>query len=1123
MDQNPSSIQLRIQNLVNFIHSQFMARTVTEGKKTGKDYGIKLDTELKEHTWWITFSTTTQSYSVTVPLPFVKNGILLLSQNEVERPACSFFFEKTNTKVDYISAIYYILFDNPAGIIPRSFIRRIPFIQQIIYSFQNGNTATIIHNLQRAINEVINKMPLHQTQLSSWVMNHRLLIVDSQFDSLQNPIDRLDYQIMKAKKYFDVGWTSLGLSDGSLADKNYILSTDIRKLTPFGIRYHNPGRNLFSTLKMKGDELPLIRTESMRKLMDSGITRTGWNWFTAFIDIPDNFEDQIIVDKSHIGTKLAYKKRVQCFGEVVISEGDTIKHNQPLCILPDGETTRFDTPVDKAVVKKITETITNVGNTPTIVKNVIIKYTRVLKEGFKITNTHGNKGVIRFKNLGYAVDPRNDKKRKIDVIVSATSIKKRKNYGQLLEALLNTVSGDTPLVISDNFFQPVTEIYNGLQKRGFRKDGTWDCDTYAGKFRGVCGSVFWGVIESVEDTVWDRNETIRKNGKGLRNAGLKFSHIEIRALETRFGPDNPIISEIMTYAQGAENLYEQLNILRSKIGILPKNKPIVDVKHVLPVNQINGTIVPTETVSGTVVDEDYFKDGFILKLPVIYQVLIDKEDKVIYEGQPQPLNQDDNSPLYNEIVYFDNIYIPNSILRACWRHPTGKYGLNDIGVLINNLVVLCHRYIADPQKVINLTMLYRAIYTYFNKVTRMMSTKRGDVSVYGMAVRYPLSAKARATLSNILPKNNIEIHRNMANQLNVKPGDVVLVERFPCLGFMSIRPQKIRITDDPQCKYVIRVSKNSLGSLNLDFDGDNIFIAAFHSQAAKTALKNEHDNPNKTCYSAIRLLNKKSGVPHTKAMGLPDYKVIPFDYLNNESHANHVKNLTSVKAQTGPVVALTYNIMRLVENSGLKHNRKLDVAVELFLDKVANSVFQQKHGQESLHEKVTNAICVGNVETMVEEGFDKNTTTTICNIIKKKANSLGVSNLIEYHEKVKKSGGSIISRIVKSENHIYYASRADLECTEFLKALNSSVVDIPSKIFKWITLGRTTNKKTQLELLFDKKALSKLHTLNYRDACGTMINYVESILTPIDRREAFSEHMSKYAITDAKFNIRKLV
>ncbi len=50
--------------------------------------------------------------------------------------------------------------------------------------------------------------------------------------------------------------------------------------------------------------------------------------------------------------------------------------------------------------------------------------------------------------------------------------------------------------------------------------------------------------------------------------------------------------------------------------------------------------------------------------------------------------------------------------------------------------------------------------------------------------------------------------------------------------------QKIKITDDPQCKYVIRVSKNSLGSLNLDFDGDNIFIAAFHSQAAKTALKN---------------------------------------------------------------------------------------------------------------------------------------------------------------------------------------------------------------------------------------------------------------------------------------------
>ena len=49
-----------------------------------------------------------------------------------------------------------------------------------------------------------------------------------------------------------------------------------------------------------------------------------------------------------------------------------------------------------------------------------------------------------------------------------------------------------------------------------------------------------------------------------------------------------------------------------------------------------------------------------------------------------------------------------------------------------------------------------------------------------------------------------------------------------------------------------------------------------------------------------------------------------------------------VKAQTGPVVALTYNIMRIVENSDLATSKKMKVAVEMFLEKTAQSVFEQK-------------------------------------------------------------------------------------------------------------------------------------------------------------------------------------
>lgn len=1109
MDQKFIDLKLRIQNLENFIRAQFISRTIIEAKRNGEICDITINTKIKKNTLWVTFSDGKETHTITAPMPFIEKDVILISQNEVERALCTYFFEETQRKVDYLSAIYHIICDNPTGLVPDRLAKRSPFIQQIVYAFKNGNSSIITHNLQQAINEVVNRMPLHETFLNSWVMNHRLLIIDPQFDSLQNPEDRLQYQINKAIKYFDVGWTSLGLSDGSLADKNYILTTDIRYLTPFGLSYHNPGRNLFSTLGMKGDELPLIRSKSMQKLMDRGINRTGWNWLTVFADIPDNFEDQIMVDKSHIGISLEYKKRIQCFGKLLIKKGDVLKYGQKIGTLPDGKADCFEVTADKAIVERITEAFVNVGNNPTKVFDIIVRYTRKLKEGFKITNTHGNKGVIRFAKLGYATNPKTGSKQKIDVIVSAKSIKKRKNYGQLLEALLNNINNKVGVILPDNFNQPTSEIYTGLEKHGFRKDGTWDCDTYAGKFKSVCGPVFWGVIKTVEDSLWSKGVTTRKNGKGLRISGLKFSTVEIRALETRFGPNNPIMEEIMTYAQGTENLHEQLNVMKSKKGVLPNDKPIIDVKDVKPVDQAKGTIMPPETISGTIVDENYFKEGFILKLPINYQVLVDKKGKVVHEGVPQIV---EDISLYSEIIHFDKVYIPNTVLRKCWRHATGNYGLSEIGILVNNLVVLSHRYISDPSKIINLTLLYRMTYNYINRVTNIMGTKRGNLSTYGMSIRYPFSSRAKATLSNELLKNTVEIHKDMASELHVKSGDVVLIERFPCLGFMSIRPQKVKVVSDPQCKYVIRVSKNSLVSLDLDFDGDDLFIASFHSPTAKTMLNNEHTNPNKTCYNAIQELNQKSGKPHIQSMNLHDYRMKPFEPLVKEAYVKYVESLTGVKAQTGPVIALTYNIMRIIENGGLKKNKKLNVAVELFLNKVANSIFSQKHGEKSLHRVVIDATCTGDVDTLVKEGFDRSTTTIICDTIYKKAGTLGIFNLSDYHEGIKKRGGSnIISKIVRSENCIYYASRARLECIELLKHLESPVVDVPSKILKWIMSGKAIDIKTQFENIFDKAKMKTIHNLKYKDACITMCEYIEKSLSGNGIKHT---RMSKYAKTN---------
>jgi hypothetical protein len=247
MPENLASKE-RIESICADISQQFYARTVIEGNKQKVDFRLSLKIENIFDTLWLTFSKDDQEHTVTIPLPYIRNGAALITQNEVERAICSYYLKERGTIIDYITTISLIICGDPAGIIPEHLVKGTPFIQRIINSFQYGNAPTIVYNLQRAINEVVNKMPLHETYLNSWVMNHRLIIIDPRFDELNNPAHKLAYQVQKNKTYFHMGWTSIGLSDGVLADRNYILTTDIRKLTPFGMRFHNPGRNLYSTL-----------------------------------------------------------------------------------------------------------------------------------------------------------------------------------------------------------------------------------------------------------------------------------------------------------------------------------------------------------------------------------------------------------------------------------------------------------------------------------------------------------------------------------------------------------------------------------------------------------------------------------------------------------------------------------------------------------------------------------------------------------------------------------------------------------------------------------------------------------------------------------------------------------
>ena len=761
------------------IAGQFIGRTEVEGKKRGLDFGISLTVTQENGACWFTFTKGDETHSFNVPLVFGENNVLLIEQNEVRRAICPYLMKEEDLILDYYAVMQRVILDSPSGIISPALVKRSPFIQQVVWSFANGNTAVIMYNLQRAINEVVNRMPLHETPLNSYIMNHRLIIVDPQFTAIRSPEERLEYQVNKSKLYFNRGWTPIGLADGNLADKNYTLTCDIRHLTPFGMKYHNPQRNLYSTLGMKGDELPNIRSQSMQNLMDGGITRKGWNLFTLFADIPDVFEDQIMVDNIHKDKFITYEKRFQCYGILKVREGQKVLHGQTLSISDKATTKKFDVDCDRAQVLRIIPSVVNVGGVKTEVFNVVISYRRYLRDGVKFTNLHGNKGVIRMKDLGYAVDPRDGELKKIDVIVSAKSIKKRKNYGQILEALLNNttpgISQDNPIVVEDYYEVSPDIIKAALVGNKLPADGTWHCETYNGPIEGICGDIFWGVIASVENSLWGEAATIRKNTRNLRTAGLKFSHVEMRALQTRFGKDNPVLGEILTYAQGSDDLHECMKILQSKKGILPE---VVNQRHTFSINFVNqsaGTIVDEEYLIDTIVDENMEPEGFALQLPVAYQVLRDSKGEVTYEGAPVYDIPDGTKDVFT----YDKIYIPASIMRRCWRHDNGKYGLNEIGVLVNNILIMAYRFAGEPTETRHISMLYRTIGTYFSRVADIMGTKRGEVAVLGMAVRYPFSSKAVATLSNRLPENTIEIHGSMAKQLRVSNGYEVIVERFP--------------------------------------------------------------------------------------------------------------------------------------------------------------------------------------------------------------------------------------------------------------------------------------------------------------------------------------------------------
>lgn len=976
---------------------------------------------------WLSFGTKDQLQEVSIPIPVEGGcGNELIIKGHVERAVGT--WKVGDSELSYWQLMSWIFTDRVEDYLHTSSKR--VYLERLLRSFDYEAAPMVFRNFQKVIDEIVNSLPLAGTPMQNWAMCNRVQIIDPSFDSL-SPKEALQYQKEMNLKMFP--YTSLGLSDSGMCNNN-ILKIDVRKTIPYGLSHHNPRRNLYQTLGMRGDETPLIMSRTEKDLSDRGVVRKGWNLMTAFIDMPLNFEDQIIVNKRLSEKFITYRKSYTSFGTVLVETGDVLNFLYPLALEPDGSIIRFDLKAEAAYVEDIEDIETNFNGTKTEVRQITVKYKRNFKDGFKITNRHGNKGIVFMEDTGYVDDPQRGKV-PVDVIVSAKSVQKRKNFGQVLEAL-TTLVYDKEMVIEDDYVVHTDRVKERLIDRGYKEDGTCPVHTKWGKFNAVCGIVHWGCVKTPEDQLWSYRDTRLENNKGVRIAGNKVSHIETKGLITTFGPKNPVVKEILSHRQGMEHVFdiiETLNFLRGE----EKPLPTIDCKQILPIDQKTGFFHDLVEFTGTVADVSLYPNGFYIKIPSGYKYSIRKiknryTDVMVESGEASGMA-------------IDKIPIMPALHRKPWKHQSGKYGLSETCALMNAVITSIHNYYENG----NIDQVGRSIYLYLHGLSKMLNTKSGNISNYCLSVRYPWTVKGTAAVSDSLGPNEVMIHSKVARDLRVKDGDFVIVERFPCLGFMSVRVQKVRVTDNPKFKYVFRVSGNSLNSLALDFDGDVIYIMSFQTPEARAALEKEFNSPLPSRAKAYKNSSDKK-VPEFREMSLDEYNIEIFPEVCSEENANIVEGLTGIKRGTGTVIALCYNLLRILEKNIGYNDADMSVAMELLLDKVANSVFSRKHAGKSLEDECREAICTADAGKMIDLGFGEEASKVLSELIKTQSQACGFhpNSLKSYFKKCEnEKKSSIINIIIRRFHKLWFTSRSNLHPIQVLENLHTKPEDLTEYLF----------------------------------------------------------------------------
>ena len=203
---------------------------------------------------------------------------------------------------------------------------------------------------------------------------------------------------------------------------------------------------------------------------------------------------------------------------------------------------------------------------------------------------------------------------------------------------------------------------------------------------------------------------------------------------------------------------------------------------------------------------------------------------------------------------------------------------------------------------------------------------------------------------------------------------------------------------------------------------------------------------------------------------MQDLHISIFHDVTSEEHAGFVEKAVGVKAHTGPVIALAYNLMRIVEGVVPYSDVKTHAIIEEMLDFLGNTVFSQKHGVESLHDRCVEAVCLADAIKMEQMGFDREGSRILCNIIMEKATEIGVlpSDLPRHFKRHTEEGRSnIINTLVRRFHKVYFATRACLHPIRLIEHLETEQSDLVGHLFRRsVSISYGNRSMQRLENLF---------------------------------------------------------